>query len=634
MKHTNDHTKRYGILGTLLWRPFPTFIQWLFFVLCPVASFYLMEVLTHDPVADIHLGLHMYNWILYLAFYGAGFFLLGHMRWSHLITTIAFAAIGVANMLTLEFRGAPILPWDIRSLGTAVSVLDNQSMTLTPETIHILCGFGLLIFLSLHCDRKAPALKQRLSAGLATAALLAAMSFGVQTQWLMDTIDIYEMPFTQGYTYRQNGFVVSFLMNAKYLSVDKPEDYDVEELEETIDETLEEALLEEDTAATPVTPASPNIIVIMNEAFSDLSVLGDLHTNKDYMPYFRSLTENIVRGTTYVSVLGGNTANSEFEFLTGDSMAFLPTGSIPYQQYIQSEIPTLVDVLAEQGYYSVAMHPYYASGWERDSVYDWMGFDEKHFLSDFAGAQKLRQYISDWGMYETIINNFNDQRYLMQNDQPLFYFGVTMQNHSGYSKEYDNFSNDVHVLTDNGKTYKYADTYLSLIAESDRAYQRLIEYFSIVDEPTIILMFGDHQPHSLETGFFKNLMGKHPQELDLEETVLRYQTPFVLWANYDIEEQTDVELSLNYLSTFLLKSADLELSEYQEYLWQIHEELPIITANFYIDTQGQIYSHDEEEPVARYEELLTDYSSLQYNHLFDEEHRLVDLFELPEEPAS
>ena len=624
----------FRFLETILWRPFPKKVQAVLCAVIPMAVFYLQEILTHNPIEDIHIGLHIYNWILYVLIYTVFFFVIGSMRWAYFLPTILLAIVGLSNMFTLELRGAPILPWDIRSAGTAASVLDNMSLELAPETIHILWGFGLILFLSLHCDLRAPAWKKRMKAGLASAAILAAMCFGVQTQWLMDTIDIYEMPFTQGYTYRQNGFLVSFLMNAKYLGIDKPEGYDVKELEETIDETLEDALLEENGDVPEAAPDSgelPNIIVIMNEAFSDLSVLGDLQTNKDYMPYFRSLTENTISGNLYVSVLGGNTANSEFEFLTGDSMAFLPTGSIPSQQYIKKEIPTLVNVLNDQGYYSIAMHPYYASGWERDKVYDWMGFDEKYFLNDFSGAQRLRQYVSDWGMYRKLISTYQN---LQDTDQPLFYFGVTMQNHSGYSKEYDNFSNDIHVISNSGKEYRYADTYLSLIAESDRAFEKLINYFRNIDDPTIILMFGDHQPHSMETAFFKELLGTHPLELNLEQTTLRHQTPFKLWANYDIEEQTDINISLNYLSTLLMKSAGLELSEYQDYLWQTYQELPVVTANFYMDNDGNVYDYQSEDSLPEYEDLLDDYSSVQYNHLFDETKRLESVFELPDDVNS
>ena len=88
---------------------------------------------------------------------------------------------------------------------------------------------------------------------------------------------------------------------------------------------------------------------------------------KDFMPYIRSLLDgapNTISGHLYVSVLGGNTANSEFEYLTGDSMAFLPSGSIPYQQYLNKYALSIVSHMKELGYSTTAMHPYNASGWK------------------------------------------------------------------------------------------------------------------------------------------------------------------------------------------------------------------------------------------------------------------------------
>ena len=84
----------------------------------------------------------------------------------------------------------------------------------------------------------------------------------------------------------------------------------------------------------------------------------------------RLLDKSRVIGHLYVSVLGGNTANSEFEYLTGDSMAFLPSGSIPYQQYLNKYALSIVSHMKELGYSTTAMHPYNASGWNRSSVYE------------------------------------------------------------------------------------------------------------------------------------------------------------------------------------------------------------------------------------------------------------------------
>ena len=98
----------------------------------------------------------------------------------------------------------------------------------------------------------------------------------------------------------------------------------------------------------------------MNEAFADLSYVADFETSEDYMPNIHSLKENTVKGNLFVSVKGGNTANTEFEFLTGDSCAFLPSGSVAYQQFLHKETPSLASHLKNMGYATTAIHPYYA----------------------------------------------------------------------------------------------------------------------------------------------------------------------------------------------------------------------------------------------------------------------------------
>ena len=132
-------------------------------------------------------------------------------------------------------------------------------------------------------------------------------------------------------------------------------------------------------------------------------------------------------------------------------------------------------------------------------------------------------------------------------DQPMFLFNVTMQNHGGYSSLINAPDELVH-MSKGDYTSEYADNYLSLVRATDTAFSELIDYFSEVEEPTIILMFGDHAPN-LPDGVYEALMGKSLEELSLEETQQRYTTPFVLWANYDIEGSgtTGEITSANYL---------------------------------------------------------------------------------------
>ena len=164
-----------------------------------------------------------------------------------------------------------------------------------------------------------------------------------------------------------NGMAVTFAMNLAYMSIDVPKGYEKEEAE-----ALLSGYESSGTAGNSAANERPNIIVIMDEAFSDMASVGEFQASEDYMPFVHKLQngeENTITGNLQVSVCGGNTANSEFEFLTGNTMAFLPQGSIPYQQYITKELPAIPAYLKSLGYQTIATHPYYASGWERDEIY-------------------------------------------------------------------------------------------------------------------------------------------------------------------------------------------------------------------------------------------------------------------------
>ena len=192
---------------------------------------------------------------------------------------------------------------------------------------------------------------------LGVLTLWALYGTSVQMPEVHDAVGFYEYHFTPNSFYQLNGFAVSFISNMQYLDVSKPADYSVKKVEEIMEPYAEEGEKKEVGGADLV---YPNIIVVMNEAFSDPAVLGDFETNVDYMPYIRSMTENTVKGNLMVSVKGGNTANTEYEFLTGNSMAFLPAGSIPYQQYIRGEMPSVASQLGNVGYETFAIHPYRA----------------------------------------------------------------------------------------------------------------------------------------------------------------------------------------------------------------------------------------------------------------------------------
>ena len=591
------------------------------FVLTPFFTFYLMESLTHD-VWTMDLTAQIVNLLFfYLIFLGL-LMVFGKVSTALITGNTALAFIGIANYYVQLFRGNPILPWDLQSIGTAMSVTNNYTFEVNYRVLIIVLLFLLINATASKCRAGIKRVPFRLAGAFACMLLIFGGSKLLHNETVTDALLPGGTLFTQWATYRDNGFLVSFMVNLKYMDISEPAGYDVESVVETVAQYAD--LPEETYVTTPLEKPrkNPNIIVIMNEAFSDLSVIHEFGVTKDYMPFIRSLSgrENTVNGNLFVSVVCGNTANTEFEFLTGSTMAFLPAGSVPYQQYISDELPNLTSILKEQGYLTTAIHPFSSSGWSRNSVYPLLKFDYTYFKNSFRNPEYIRQYISDRSSFQKIIDQYERKNA----DESVFIFNVTMQNHGGYSLEYDNFRSTVH-LTDI-ENRPGTEQYLSLILESDRAFQSLVEYFAAEEEETVILMFGDHQPTDYVANCIVDLTGKTMDEMTLEEQQTRYTVPFMLWANYDIEEGYYDRISANYLSTVLMDAAGLQKSDYQSFLSGLKETLPVITANCVADADGSFYSMDEAEEL--YPELIQEYRVLQYNLLFDSKNRRDEVFTL------
>ena len=570
-------------------------------ILFPIIILYLFEWYTHNPFTTMKIRIQLLNIVLFEIIMALLLFLFGKLKTALRCQTILFMIIGLANYYVLEFRSAPIMPWDILSIGTAASVANNFKYTLEKETVFVLIGFVLLLILE---SRITFQLKKdwRLRVGgiVVSFALLWGFTSMLHQDSTIVRFKLYDKLFTPTVMSKKDGTAVAFLMELKYVTVEKPDGYNKEDAAQLL--ASYDTPTEEDSNSS-----SPNVIVIMNEAFSDLSVLGDFETNEDYMPFLHSImqenTPNTISGYLNVSVLGGNTANTEFEFLTGNSMAFLPQGSVAYQQYVKHEDYSLATYFKEQGYDTIAMHPYNASGWDRNKVYPLLGFDTFYSLKDWKNPQKIRKYVSDKSCYDKIIELYEQK----DKDTPFFIFNVTMQNHSSYSEEYDNFHPDITV---EGTKSKILPNYLSLIKLSDEALEYLIDYFSQADEDTIIVFFGDHQPSNSVASPVWKINGKSGDSLSDEDEALRYKVPFLIWANYDIDGENNVETSANYLGNKVLQAAGLPLYNYRNYLAELQQEFPIVTAIRAENANGV------STPVKDVKDNLQKYMTLQYYNIF------------------
>ena len=587
---------------------------------------YTMQESFYYSVKDMNAGMFEYN-LLFV--YLVELFILAltwSPRWALFGTTLMCGVLGVTQYAVMLYRFTPIMPWDILSIGTGLSVVDNYEFVWN-EKIKIWVAVYiamLIVSLVLLAKPKKPRIG-KWPVRILCAVLCLFMMGGYVDQSsdedFQNKMGYYPYLFTPTVVYRRNGFYFSFTSLLKYLNIEEPKGYDPDKLADEANDLIE-AERQKGQAEIDEENKMPNIIVIMNEAFSDIEVHGDIDTDGvEIMPFINSLTENTVKGWAYSSVKGGNTPNSEFEFLTGDTMAFLPAGSIPYQQYLKGETPNFMSQLANLGYKTYGVHPYNASGWQRDTVYPMLGISESFFNRDFLYPKRVRSYISDESVYDMIKDLTNQNR---GTGKPTAVFAVTMQNHGGYTDghTWGNFEQDVEIYNIRSTSASRVSTYMSLIKLSDRAFEGLVQSYENDSTPTVILMFGDHQPNDSVTTPVLNAFGKSKVPANMEELAAQYVVPFVMWANYDIEEQSEVVTSLNYLNVFLTEAAGIELSDYQLFRRGLMEKYPVVTANFAIDNDGNIITVDDMQG-----ENVEIYKKLQYAHLFDRDRILNNFYE-------
>lgn len=582
------------------------------FAIVPIISFYLMEAFEHNALAEVRQEAQWFNILIFELIAWTLYLLIGRMTTALRIELALALAFGLTNHYVMAFRSTPFVPWDLLSVRTAASVAQNYDFTPTPRMIVVTVLFVLLM-VAVRVLRKVPRIKLPIRLGSAVLCGLALCLFvnTLQQETFQNKHYLYPFLFTPAYMTKVNGMAVTFAMDLAYVAVDKPEGYSAEEVQKTLEQygNTDNVFADDEENTNDAKNRGedannkdlPNIIVIMDEAFSDLSVVGDLETNEDYMPFMHKMqqgADHTITGYAQVSVCGGNTANSEFEFLTGNTMSFLPSGSIPYQQYITKDTPSLASYLASLGYETYAQHPYYASGWNREKVYPLLGFEHLNFIDDYANKTYVRKYVSDDADMQHIIDTYENK----EDGKPAFIFNVTMQNHGGYTDAFSDLSEDVHATNYNSEVL---DRYLSLIRLTDQSLEKLVDYFSNVDEKTVIVFFGDHQPSDTVAAQVQDSMLLPGESVPDEQLRKRYQVPYLVWANYDIDGATQQNTSLNYLSAEVLKAAGVPTDAYQNFLLDLQKSYPVMSA------AGRTDASDADE------NMLSTYKKLQYYNLFE-----------------
>ena len=335
----------------------------------------------------------------------------------------------------------------------------------------------------------------------------------------------------------------------------------------------------------------PNVIVIMSEAFWDPTKLENIEFSHDPIPNMHALAGEYTSGQIVSPVFGGTTCNPEFEVLTMNSMSFLKSSEIPYQQpeqYIaQNDTKTLPRQFKNNGYSTVAVHSYEKSFFNRDVIYPQIGFDQFIASEDMPDAWYEGYYIADDYFYDKVIEQIE------QATDPLFLFGITMENHYEYFPGkfvWNEFTSHSPMLSE--EQCDYVNSYLQGVNNADRGLAKLLYYLQYSDKSTIVFFFGDHLPIIDKPAFdiycaLDFFSSDDSFEWTTQDYKHMYSTPYLLWRNDKVEKQELGDFSPVYIGPLLLQEAGLSKNVYAQYLLSGFDQHKVMHKSFPLDQEEE-----------------------------------------------
>lgn len=533
--------------------------------------------------------------------------------------------LGIVSYFKLVLRNEIFLPWDIYQVGDLLAINEKVTYEIPACVIITVIIFVVLIIFS--CFIKMPKWQKNkkillqifIPTGI-SAIVVSYLFFGV---FLVKDggkkFGLVENQFSPNGYYVTNGAVYGFMSNLYLLKIQEPAGYSEKAVLAIEQETLE------NISTMPLYPNSyvavsddivetPDIIFVQAEAFWDMRNLDMIEYDRELMSNFDRLVEESATGNLYTPSFGGGTCDVEFEVLTGFSMENLPSGSKPYQQYINQNYFSLPQYLrADKGYDTLAIHGYGNQFWNRHIAYPRLGFNE-FIASDTAEWDPIvyrRGFISDETMVARIIEEYEKRE---SDSAPMFIHAVTMQNHSGYSA--DKYPDDERVkilsapdvLTE--QQIGQLEDSATGIYEMDLALGTLVDYLKTTDRPTILVFWGDHlNPVTNSMDFFQQT---GLIEEDDPSDPLLFQTPLMIWSNYS-DQKVDLGIvGANYISPVFMDMYGLEKPFMFEYLT---EQFPFYHAR----NRGIIVEPDNTystEMTPEQQEWFDKYAILQYDFMF------------------
>ncbi len=533
---------------------------------------------------------------------------LGRAHQALLIIGPAVLAMAFISHEKTLYLGDPLYPADFLYARQIVDLLPllarDRPWTMAAVVIGLIAAIGLLVMALLLWRRRRTRLSWhgrilRLAVALPALIFFASIMDYSTFSWARDRLQIVPMMWDQKQNYSHNGFAAAFILNVPMADVAKPKGYSKRTIQNIV------------PAAAEAIPAdSPDIIIVMNESFWDATRLPNTKITPDPIPTVRANRS----GYMFSPEFGGTTANIEFETLTGFSNAFLPYGSIPYQQYMRRPIPSLASFLGSQGYVTRALHPYAKWFWNRSVTYKDLGFD------DFMSEDKLPPLatrgplVSDKAFFNEIMREADQQK------QPFFFFAVTLQSHGPY-EPFRYTDPTIDVETSAGDAAKQSIlSYAEGTADGDRALASLMDWAKHRKRHTILVMFGDHLPPLgpayVATGFLKDNVA--PRSGPLDKMKMDHETPLVIWSNRSGPLRNVGTISPSLIPFYVLQLGGITHPYYTGFLSQVRDHYPVVYRQMLVSANGQAVDNWSQQKDV--DPIIRDFRYLQYDQMFGKDY--------------
>ena len=366
-------------------------------------------------------------------------------------------------------------------------------------------------------------------------------------------------------------FIVQTFSETISNKIVKPESYSADTIDDLLDVEVEKE--------TDDDFIKPNVIVVMSEAFADFRKFDELNLDTDAYDSYDEVAEEGFKGTAIVPTFASFTVRTEFELLFGLPVKSLNDPNMPQRMLLDREQPTIVQCYDDLGYSTAYVHPFLSSFYSRSRVYSNFGFDTMIFDDSFTVPVEYEgTYISD----ETVFNQI--EKLIKETDKPLYVHTTTMQNHQPYS--------------DGDNTDEELANYLSKIKITSDALKKFTEHLSEIDEPTVVLMVGDHFPSfKAENSAYDKI------NINADNCSSVYEQSYVVWSNYitDYSSMPDEKISTFYLPYVMYNLIDAPKDTFIQAMTDKMQTLPIYSTQYDSDIR-----HDEELDVLTYDRILGD----------------------------